>query len=197
MQNDFCPGGALAVAEGDKIIPIINKLAGFFKHNIATQDWHPKGHVSFASTHAGAEPYTSINIKGQEAVVWPDHCVQGTKGADFHPELRLEPYRLIIRKGANIDLDSYSAFFENDGKTITGLDGYLKGLGINTLVFAGLAFDYCVFFSARDAARLGYKVIVVKDASKAVGSPEGSIEEAVKDMKARGVALVHSEEVLK
>lgn len=196
VQNDFCPGGALAVKDGADIIPLVNKLAAFFKYSIATQDWHPQAHVSFASSHPGASAYSSIIINRQENVVWPDHCVQGSRGADFHPSLRMEPYRLIIRKGTNLALDSYSAFFENDGKTATGLDGYLKGLGINTVVLAGLAFDYCVFFSARDAARLGYKTLVVEDASKPVGSPPGSVEEAVKDMQSRAVAIIKSGDIL-
>jgi len=197
VQNDFCPGGALAVPEGDAVVPIVNRLAEGFALCVATQDWHPGGHCSFASSHPGARPYDAAVVAGRDATLWPDHCVQGSSGADFHPALRVEPYRLIVRKGFRPALDSYSAFFENDGSTPTGLDGYLRGLGVSTVVLAGLALDYCVYFSALDAARLGYSVFVVRDATRAVGAPAGSVERALADLASRGVAIVDSREVLR
>lgn len=197
IQNDFCPGGALAVPEGDAVIPLINRLAEGFKLCVATQDWHPRGHISFASTHPGARAYDPTVVAGRDATLWPDHCVQGTVGADFHPAFRVEPYRLVIRKGFRQNLDSYSAFFENDGTTPTGLDGYLRGLGASTVVIAGLALDYCVHYSALDAAKLGYRVYVVRDATRAVGSPPGSVERALADLAVRGVAIIESGEVFR
>ena len=184
VQNDFCPGGALAVDRGDEIVPLVNELAAMFELCVATQDWHPAGHCSFSSARPGEGP-------------WPDHCVQGTRGAEFHPVLRQEPYRLILRKGFRPDLDSYSAFFENDRATPTGLDGYLRGLGVSAVVVAGLALDYCVYYSALDAARLGYSVTVVSDATRAVGSPGGSVDAALADLRSRGVAIIDSLEVFR
>ena len=170
VQNDFCPGGALAIAEGDAVAPVVNRLAPLFAVRVATQDWHPVGHVSFASSHPGKAPYEAAGSgpDGRAATLWPDHCVQDSQGSAFHPRLDERPFNFVVRKGYRQDLDSYSAFFENDGKTPTGLDGLLRGLGIDTVVLAGLAFDYCVFFSALDARHLGYKVFVVEDATRAV-----------------------------
>ena len=195
LQNDFCPGGALAVPGGDAVVPIVNRLSASFELCVATQDWHPTGHVSFASSHQGRAPYDQVD-EGK-TTLWPDHCVRGTAGADFHPALRLEPYRLILRKGTRAGLDSYSAFFENDGETTTGLDAFLRGLGVSGVVLAGLALDYCVYYSARDAARLGYAVFVVRDGCRAVGSPEGSVSRALADLASRGVAIIDSVEVLR
>lgn len=195
IQNDFCPGGALAVPDGDAVVPIINKLAEGFALCVATQDWHPRGHLSFASAHPGAKAYDVAVVAGRDATLWPDHCVQGTAGADFKAELNLEPYRLILRKGFRPHLDSYSAFFENDGTTPTGLDGYLRALGASTVVIAGLALDYCVHYSALDAAKLGYRVYVVRDATRAVGSPSGSVERSLAELAVRGVAIIASGEV--
>jgi nicotinamidase/pyrazinamidase len=196
VQNDFCPGGALAVPEGDAVVPIVNRLAERFDLCVATQDWHPAGHSSFASSHPGARPYDAAVVDGRDVTLWPDHCVQGTDGAGFHPGLRVEPYRLVLRKGFRKGLDSYSAFFENDGLTRTGLDGYLRGLGASIVVIAGLALDYCVYYTALDAARLGYSVVVVRDATRAVGAPAGSVERALADLAARGAALLEASEVL-
>ena len=184
VQNDFCPGGSLAVSGGDEVVPVVNILARLFDLCVATQDWHPAGHVSFSSAHPGVG-------------LWPDHCIQCSAGADFHPGLDMAPYRLILRKGFRPGLDSYSAFFENDGSTPTGLDGFLRGLGMSTVVLAGLALDYCVYYSALDAARLGYKVFVVRDATRAVGSPDGSVDRALADLASRGVAMIESMEVLR
>jgi len=197
VQNDFCPGGALAVSGGDAAVPVVNRLAEYFDLCVATQDWHPAGHVSFASSHPGAAPYGSALISGRDSTLWPDHCVQGTPGAEFHPGLNAAPYRLVIRKGFRPWLDSYSAFFENDGETPTGLDGYLRGLGASSVVLAGLALDYCVYYSALDAARLGYSVFVARDACRSVGSPAGSTERALSDLSSRGVAIIDSVEVLR
>jgi len=196
-QNDFCAGGALAVPDGDAVIPLLNRLAFGFKLCVATQDWHPRGHVSFASAHQGAKPFDATLVDGRDATLWPDHCVQGSAGADFHPGFDQRPYRLIVRKGFNSGLDSYSAFFENDGSTATGLDGYLRSLGFNTVAIAGLALDYCVYYSALDAARLGYSVIVFRDATRAVGSPACSVDRALADLRSRGVAIIDSVEVLR
>ncbi|MDR2659734.1 MAG: bifunctional nicotinamidase/pyrazinamidase [Spirochaetaceae bacterium] len=185
VQNDFCPGGALAVNEGDKVVAPLNKIAGSFKSAcapvIATQDWHPAGHCSFSSS--------GIPASAGE-VLWPDHCVQGTAGADFHKDLDLKPVTLILRKGFRPSIDSYSAFFENDRKTSTGLAGFLKGLGIETVYLGGLATDYCVFFSAMDAIKLGLKVYLLLDAVRGVNYPEGSVEKALNTMKSAGVLAV-------
>ncbi|MBN2873824.1 MAG: bifunctional nicotinamidase/pyrazinamidase [Spirochaetales bacterium] len=194
-QNDFCPGGALAVPQGDEVMPILNDLARAFDVCVLTQDWHPAGHVSFASSHEGARPYDAASVDGRDATLWPDHCVQGSHGAAFHEALDQRPYRLVVRKGFRSGLDSYSAFFENDGRTPTGLDGYLRGLSLGTVVVAGLALDYCVYYSALDAARLGYTVFVVRDASRAVGAPAGSVDRALDDLRAHGVAIIDSSEV--
>ena len=195
VQNDFCPGGALGVNNGDQVIQPLNRLASFFAAKagrvVATQDWHPGNHVSFAASHPNRKPGDTVDlpsVKGQ--MLWPGHCVQGSRGADFHEALDLNPVNLIIRKGFRTDLDSYSAFFENDRKTSTGLDGFLKALSINTLVLGGLATDYCVLYSALDAAALGYKTFVVGDAIRAVGIPEGSVERAFKLLGEAGVIVV-------
>jgi nicotinamidase/pyrazinamidase len=192
VQNDFCPGGALAVTEGDQVVPVINRLSALFALSVATQDWHPAGHDSFASSHAGREPMEVITLGGIEQVLWPDHCVQGSSGADFHPELDMRPFRLIVRKGTNPKLDSYSGFFENDHTTATGLEYYLKGMGIVDLYVCGLATDYCVLFTARDAASVGFRVHVVEDACRGVGFPEGSVQKALAELRDRGVELLRS-----
>lgn len=201
VQNDFCPGGALAVGEGDAVVQPLNLLAHAIAEKggrtAATQDWHCFGHISFASSHDGKNPGDTIDtdfVKGQ--VLWPDHCVQGTKGADFHAGLDLNPITAIIRKGFNPHLDSYSAFFENDRCTITGLEGWMKQLGIETVIMGGIATDYCVFFSAMDCRKLGFKTIVISDAVRGVGFPEGSIENAVTAMKEEGIEFYSSKELL-
>lgn len=201
VQNDFCPGGALAVAGGDEVAKPLNALAAVFAARgglvAATQDWHPAGHVSFASSHEGKKPGDSIDlpaVKGQ--ALWPDHCVQESAGAAFHPALDLSPVRFIVRKGCRKELDSYSAFFENDRRTPTGLEGLLKGLGITTVVAGGLATDYCVLYSALDAAAAGFKTFVVKDAVRGVGFPAGSVERAFTALEEAGVTLVESGEIL-
>jgi nicotinamidase/pyrazinamidase len=168
VQNDFCPGGALAVPDGDAIVPGINALMQRFAAVILTQDWHPAGHSSFASQHDGKSPLTLTQMPYGAQMLWPDHCVQGSNGAAFHADLNSDRADLIIRKGYNRAIDSYSAFFENDRSTPTGLDGYLRSRSINTLTMVGLATDFCVNYSAVDAARLGYSVIVDQDLCRAI-----------------------------
>jgi len=196
VQNDFCPGGALAVPEGERVVPLVNALAKAFPIAILTQDWHPQGHVSFASSHHGKKPYDSADSGGRALNLWPDHCVQASTGAAFHPELDLRPYRLIIRKGFRKGLDSYSAFYENDGATPTGLSGFLRGLKVKTVILAGLALDYCVFYSALDAIVEGFGVAVIQDACRAVDQPAGNAAKAMAYMRQRGVRVIASEEIV-
>ncbi|MDJ0627361.1 MAG: bifunctional nicotinamidase/pyrazinamidase [Rhodobacter sp.] len=189
VQNDFCPGGALAVADGDAIVPGINALMDDFAAVILTQDWHPANHSSFASQHPGLDPFGTTEMPYGPQVLWPDHCVQGTGGAAFHPSLDTNRADLIIRKGFNPGIDSYSAFFENDQSTHTGLEGYLRTRGIDTLTLTGLATDFCVNFSAVDAARLGFAVTVRQDLCRAIDL-DGSLAAACAAMTTSGVNLV-------
>ncbi|KUJ78892.1 bifunctional nicotinamidase/pyrazinamidase [Ruegeria profundi] len=188
VQNDFCPGGALAVSGGDEIVAPINSMMDDFDAVILTQDWHPEGHSSFASSHNGKNPFDLTEMPYGPQVLWPDHCVQGTQGAAFHPDLRTDG-DLIIRKGFRPTIDSYSAFFENDQTTPTGLEGYLRTRGINRLTLVGLATDFCVHFSAVDAARLGFDVAVRMDACRAIDM-DGSLTAAETAMRDAGVALI-------
>jgi nicotinamidase/pyrazinamidase len=188
IQNDFCPGGALAVANGDAIIPRVNALMDEFSAVVLTQDWHPKGHSSFASSHSGKVPFESVTMAYGEQTLWPDHCVQGSDGAAFHPGLRTDPADLVIRKGFRPAIDSYSAFFENDRTTPTGLDGYLRSRGISSVTFVGLATDYCVAYSALDAARLGYRATVLLGACRGIDLG-GSLARMTDEMRAAHVAL--------
>ncbi|WP_170382116.1 bifunctional nicotinamidase/pyrazinamidase [Ruegeria atlantica] len=187
VQNDFCPGGALAVPGGDEIVPAINAMMDDFDSVILTQDWHPAGHSSFASSHAGKNPFDLTEMPYGPQVLWPDHCVQGTHGAEFHPDLRTDG-DLILRKGFRSSIDSYSAFFENDQTTPTGLQGYLTARGIDKLTLVGLATDFCVYFSAADAARLGFDVTVRMEACRAIDL-DGSLAAAISAMRAAGVTL--------
>lgn len=187
VQNDFCPGGALAVPEGDAVVDPINAMMPEFDAVILTQDWHPAGHSSFATSHPGRAPYDMVEMPYGPQVLWPDHCVQGSAGAAFHPRLRTDG-DLILRKGFRLQIDSYSAFFENDQKTPTGLEGYLRTRGIDRLTMAGLATDFCVHFSAVDAARLGFAVTVRLDACRAIDL-DGSLSAALSAMKEAGVTL--------
>ncbi len=189
VQNDFCPGGALAVTDGHAIVPGINAMMPEFDAVILTQDWHPAGHSSFASSHEGAEVMSVIELAYGPQVLWPDHCVQGSSGSDLHAELDLKCAELIIRKGFNPALDSYSAFFENDHMTPTGLEGYCQTRGIDQLTLVGLATDFCVAYSAIDAAKLGFDVAVKLDLCRAIDF-EGSLDKAKADMTAVGVTLV-------
>lgn len=188
VQNDFCPGGALAVAGGDEIISQINGLMGDFVTVVLTQDWHPANHASFAANHPGAEPFSLTQMSYGPQVLWPTHCVQGTKGADFHRDLHTDPAQLVIRKGFRAEIDSYSAFFENDQTTPTGLEGYLRNRGVSAVTLVGLATDYCVAYSALDAARLGFKATVLEGACRAIDL-NGSLAEARDKMRTAGVTL--------
>ena len=189
VQNDFCPAGALAVVGGNEIIPHINEEMAKYDCVVLTQDWHPKGHSSFATSHEGKNPLELIKMPYGDQVLWPDHCVQGTKGAEFHPDLNIEQANAIIRKGSNPFIDSYSAFFENDRKTPTGLDGYLKSLEIEKINLVGLATDFCVNYSAQDAANLGYKVSVLEKMCRAIDL-KGSLAAAKSEMQTCGVEFI-------
>ncbi|MGE8182972.1 bifunctional nicotinamidase/pyrazinamidase [Pseudomonas mandelii] len=194
VQNDFIPGGQLPVPEGDLIVPLINRLGDRFKQVIIAQDWHPPGHASFASSHPGREPYEVIELPYGAQTLWPDHCVRATAGAELHKDLNLPHAQLIIRKGCNPDIDSYSAFLEADRKTTTGLAGYLKERGIDTLYLVGLALDFCVMFSALDARAAGFNVFVVLDACRAIDL-DGSLAAAISRMQVAGVDLVSADQV--
>jgi nicotinamidase/pyrazinamidase len=188
IQTDFCPGGALAVPEGDQIVPGVNALMADFAQIVLTQDWHPRGHSSFASAHPGKAPFQTVEMAYGAQVLWPDHCVQGSDGAAFHPALDTDRAGVILRKGCNPAIDSYSAFFENDRQTPTGLHGYLQERGITDLTLVGLALDFCVQYSALDAARLGYRVRVRRDLTRAIDL-DGSRAAAEALMRAAGVTL--------
>jgi nicotinamidase/pyrazinamidase len=194
VQNDFCPGGALAVETGDEVIPVIHKIAPRFEHIILTQDWHPAGHHSFACTHEGKCAFEQVRVSYGEQTLWPDHCVQGTWGAEFHPDLKLTRAELFLRKGFREEIDSYSAFFENDRTTATGLNAYLRERGLRRVFVAGLAYDYCVGYSALDARRLGFPAIVVRDACRAIDL-NGSVTAIEKEFAAAGVGRVESLEI--
>ncbi len=191
VQNDFCPGGALAVADGDAVVAPSNALMRRFGGVVLTQDWHPSGHESFASAHAGRAPYETIALAYGEQTLWPDHCVQGTAGADFHAALDAEHAQLVVRKGFRHAIDSYSAFFENDRATPTGLGGYLRERGFDRVFLCGLATDYCVAYSAIDARRQGFEVVVLLDACRAI-DVDGSLDAAIAKMGSAGVVLARS-----
>ncbi len=188
VQNDFCPGGALAVPRGDEVVPIVNRLAARFRNVVLTQDWHPRGHFSFASSHSGKKPYETIAAPYAPQVLWPDHCVQGTPGAAFHPALQIPHAALPLRKGMDRTIDSYSAFYENDRKTPTGLNGYLRERGLTRVFLAGLAFDFCVRYSAEDASREGFAVFVIEDACRGI-DVDGSVAATRASLAALGVCV--------
>jgi nicotinamidase/pyrazinamidase len=189
VQNDFCHGGALAVPQGDEIAPAVNRLSAQFSHVILTQDWHPRGHASFASSHPGKHPFEPIELGYGQQILWPDHCVQGTKGAAFHPGLDVPHAELVLRKGFRSAIDSYSAFRENDRRTPTGLAGYLKERGFGDITLCGLATDFCVFFSAIDGREAGFEVSVVPGACRGI-DVDGSLGRAVRAMNEAGVTLL-------
>ncbi len=195
VQNDFCPGGALAVVEGDAVIPVIHRIAPLFEHVILTQDWHSPKHQSFASAHAGKHPFEQTELSYGAQTLWPDHCVQGTPGAEFHPGLILPGAELILRKGFRPEIDSYSVFFENDKTTSTGLGGYLRERWFKRVFLAGLAYDYCVGYSALDARRLGFDVVIVRDACRAIDL-NGSVAQVEQEFAAAGVGLINSLDLL-
>jgi nicotinamidase/pyrazinamidase len=189
VQNDFCPGGALAVPQGDEIVPAVNRLAAEFTHVVLTQDWHPRGHASFASSHPGKQPFETIDVSYGEQILWPDHCVQGTRGAAFHPALDVSHAELVLRKGFRTAIDSYSAFFENDHRTPTGLTGYLKERRFERITLCGLATDYCVLYSAIDARQAGFEVTVATTACRGIDI-DGSLDRAMRSMNEAGVTLL-------
>lgn len=191
VQNDFCTGGSLAVAGGEDVVPVINALAKRFSHVVQTQDWHPPGHSSFASSHPGGKPFELVRMPYGRQVLWPDHCVQGTRGAEFHADLDLPQAQTVIRKGYRREVDSYSGFLEADRRTPTGLTGYLRERGIQRVVIAGLATDFCVNWTAQDAARAGFDTCVVEDACRAIDL-EGSLARAWAEMAGRDVARVRA-----
>ena len=192
VQRDFCPGGSFAVADGDAVVAPINRLAARFQHIALTQDWHPANHASFASNHPGHQPYQTIQLPNGPQTLWPDHCVQGTAGADFHPALEVTRAELILRKGFRPAIDSYSAFLENDKRTATGLAGYLRERGFRRIFLAGLAYDYCVRFSAVDAMHLGFDPYVIQDACR----PIGTIAETEQEFARVGVKQITVAELL-
>lgn len=191
VQNDFCPGGALAVPEGDAVVPVINRLAGRFAHVVMTQDWHPAGHLSFASSHPGKQPFETVTLGYGEQVLWPDHCVQGTTGAAFHRGLDIPHAELVLRKGYRRDIDSYSAFIDNDHITPTGLTAYLRERGFARVFVAGLALDFCVRYTAEDARRLDFTTVVVTDACRAIDLA-GSLAAAQTSFAALGIASANA-----
>jgi len=195
VQRDFCPGGQLAIHDGDAVVPEINRLAAHFDHIILTQDWHPANHTSFASNHPGTQPYQTIQAYYGPQTLWPGHCVQGSPGAEFHPGLQLPSAELILRKGFRAEIDSYSAFLENDRQTTTGLAGYLRERGFKRIFLAGLAYDFCVRFSAIDAVRFGFAAIVIEDACRSVDLP-GSVDSTHHEFAQTGVAQTTVQAIL-
>lgn len=193
VQNDFMPGGQLAVAEGDKIVPLINRILPQFDLVVATQDWHPMNHQSFASNHPNKRPFDKIDRNGQEDTLWPDHCIQGSKGAEFHPDLETKPVAAIFRKGMNPEIDSYSGFYDNDHAISTGLSGYLKEKGITEVHFCGLATDICVYHSIRDAMEEGFSAILIEDACQPLNHDDFVIQK--KELTENGVRIINSNEI--
>ena len=189
VQNDFCPGGALAVPQGDEIVPAVNRLAAEFAHVVLTQDWHPRGHASFASSHPGKQPFETTELAYGKQILWPDHCVQGTPGAAFHPGLDVPHAELVVRKGFRSAIDSYSAFLENDHRTPTGLAGYLKERGFQRITLCGLATDFCVFYSAIDGRAAGFEIGVVTNACRGI-DVDGSLGHALRSIREAGVSLL-------
>jgi nicotinamidase/pyrazinamidase len=189
VQNDFCPDGALAVPQGNEIVPAVNRLAAQFAHVVLTQDWHPRGHASFASSHPVRRPFDTVEVSYGEQILWPDHCVQGTRGAEFHRDLDVPHAELVLRKGFRAAIDSYSAFFENDRRTPTGLVGYLKDRRFERVTLCGLATDFCVFYSALDGRQSGFEVTVATDKCRGI-DVDGSLDRAMRSMNEAGVILL-------
>jgi nicotinamidase/pyrazinamidase len=194
IQNDFCPGGNLAVPRGDEVVPVINALAQKYAHVVLTQDWHPPGHQSFASSHPGRKPFETVKVSYGDQILWPDHCVQGTAGAAFRADLEVARAELVLRKGYHREIDSYSAFYENDRKTHTGLAGYLRERGFKRVFLAGLAFDFCVRYSAEDAHREGFEAITIEDGCRAIDM-DGSAEATRALFKTLGIACVNAADI--
>ena len=195
VQNDFCPGGALAVGDGDAVVPVINRLAGRFAHVILTQDWHPPSHSSFASQHPGRQPFESVELDYGPQTLWPDHCIQGSRGAEFHPGLQTGRAELVLRKGFRTVIDSYSAFMENDRRTPTGLAGYLRERGLQRIFLAGLATDYCVAWSALGAVSASFEAVLIEDACRAINLG-GSLGRALEELRDAGVGVAAASDIL-
>ena len=195
IQNDFCPGGALAVAEGDVIVPLVNRLMPLFDVVVATQDWHPEDHGSFASRH-GKTPGEMHELAGLPQVMWPDHCGQGTAGAEFHPKLDTKPIEAVFRKGTDARVDSYSGFYDNAQRRSTGLLGYLREKGVTEVYVVGLATDYCVKFTAIDARNAGFETVVIEDAARGVNLSPGDVDRAIAEMRQAGIRVVTSDALL-
>jgi nicotinamidase/pyrazinamidase len=200
VQNDFCPavngiGGALAVKDGDAVVPVINQIAAHFEHVILTQDWHPANHISFASSHPGKKPFDTIEVSYGTQTLWPDHCVQNTPGADLHPSLHIPHAALILRKGFRRDIDSYSAFLEDDHTTSTGLASYLRERGLKRLFLCGLAYDFCVRYSAIDGTAAGFECLVIEDATRAVAL-QGSVEDTNIALAGKGIQRIQTANLL-
>ena len=194
VQNDFCPDGRLAVPRGHEIVPLVNRIAARFAHVVLTQDWHPAGHQSFASSHPGRKPYETIEVAYGPQILWPDHCVQGTPGAEFRRDLQIPHAQLVLRKGYHREIDSYSAFFENDRQTPTGLAGYLRERGLTRLFIVGLATDFCVAWTALDARKAGFEAYVIEDACRGIDT-QGSLAKAWADMAKAGVKRIQSGDI--
>jgi nicotinamidase/pyrazinamidase len=194
VQNDFCPNGNLPVPRGDEVVPTLNRLAGRFRHVVLTQDWHPPGHHSFASSHPGKRPFDTVTVAYGQQILWPEHCVQGTIGAQFHDDLQIPHAELVLRKGFRPTIDSYSAFYENDRKTPTGLAGYLRERRLTRIFVAGLALDFCVRYSAEDARREGFSVTVIEDACRGI-DVEGSVAATRESFAALGIATLAADAV--
>ena len=194
IQDDFCPGGCLGVPRGDEVVPIVNRIAAKFANVLLTQDWHPPGHLSFASSHSGKRPYETIEASYGPQVLWPDHCIQGSAGAQFRPDLQIPHAALVVRKGFRREIDSYSAFYENDKTTPTGLGGYLRERGLARVFLAGLAFDFCVRYSAEDAHREGFSVIVFDDACRGIDI-DGSVAATRQRLAALGIPCIGSDSI--
>jgi nicotinamidase/pyrazinamidase len=194
VQNDFCPNGNLPVPHGDEVVPTINRLADRFRHVVLTQDWHPPGHQSFASSHPGKRPFDTVTVAYGQQILWPEHCVQGTIGAQFHDDLQIPHAELVLRKGFRPTIDSYSALYENDRKTPTGLAGYLRERSLTRIFVAGLALDFCVRYSAEDARREGFSVTVIEDACRGI-DVEGSVAATRESFAALGIATLAADAV--
>ena len=195
VQNDFCPGGALAVSDGDAVVPVINRLAEQFAHVVLTQDWHPPGHLSFASQHPGRQPFEAVEFDYGPQTLWPDHCIQGSRGAEFHPGLQTGRAELVLRKGFRTVIDSYSAFMENDRRTPTGLAGYLRERGLQRIFLAGLATDYCVAWSALGAVSASFEAVLIEDACRAINLG-GSLGRALEELRDAGVGVAAASDIL-
>ncbi len=194
IQNDFVTGGKLEVPSGEQIIPLVNELAGHFDLVVATQDWHPPSHKSFASNHPGKKPFDIVDLEGLRQVLWPDHCVQGSHGAEFHPSLNMNPVEAVFRKGMNPQIDSYSAFYDNGHKRSTGMAGYLREQKIDSLYVCGLAADYCVYYTAKDSLECGFKTFCIEDATRAISAD--TFAQARHDLTNSGVTFITSDQVL-